>query len=325
MAASLPSLPPAAAQAALSGRVIGSARGQVAWLDLLAPRPTPVTQLVRPAYPADVAASPGVPFAVASVVSTFANSNTNTSAPPIGADLTLIDVDSSSSRTLLSRQSDAESLDLPAIWPDGSGILYQRSNLHAAIAMPGQAQPQFMSRVEQTDAEGQTVVPLLEDARYPGPSPDGTRFAFVRSTSAGAGIFVHAMGDGSDAPLVSAGRFLALAYPRFSPDGQQVAFVAIPLASPIGERPLGLASWLSPAVALAHGFPWEAWIVNADGTNMRQIQDVVDDDPSVSWSPDGSQLLIYGGWGSFVVDAATGSATSLSYIAGYGSVGWLPD
>ena len=43
------------------------------------------------------------------------------------------------------------------------------------------------------------------------------------------------------------------------------------------------------------------------------------------WAPDGSQLFVYGGWGSFVVDAASGEAESLSFLAGYGSVGWLPD
>ena len=59
---------PVAAQTTIGGRVLASARGQVAWLDLLAPRPTPLTQLVRPAYPADVAATPGVPFAVASYI-----------------------------------------------------------------------------------------------------------------------------------------------------------------------------------------------------------------------------------------------------------------
>jgi hypothetical protein len=75
--------------------------------------------------------------------------------------------------------------------------------------------------------------------------------------------------------------------------------------------------------ASAHGFPWEVWIVNADSTGLRQIPDVQDDDPSISWSPDGSQLLIYGGSGSYVVDAGTGAASSLSFLTGYGSVAWL--
>jgi hypothetical protein len=51
--------------------VLASARGQVEWLDLVAPRPTPLTQLVLPVHPADVDAVSGVSFAVASAVSAF--------------------------------------------------------------------------------------------------------------------------------------------------------------------------------------------------------------------------------------------------------------
>ena len=309
----------ASAQTAAGGRVLGAARGQVAWLDLIAPRPRPLTQIARPAYPADVAGAPGVPFAVASVVEAMAGSN-----GALGSDLLQIDLSSGSSTMLLTRASDAESLDLPAIWSDGSGVLYQRSDLKSAIPMPGQAQPQFLSRIEQVDPEGRFVTPLLSDARYPGPAPDGSHLAFVRSTDQGAAIFIHSIADSTDAPLVPPGKFLALAYPRFSPDGTRVAFVAIAMAPALGHSTLS-DGFFSVRSALAHGFPWEAWIVNADGSGLRQIEDLIDDDPSVAWSPDGTQLLVYGGWGSFVVDTASGEYTSLSYIAGYGSIAWLPD
>src|SRR3979409_1090767 len=92
-----PIAPGAAHPAASNGRVIAASRGQVAWLDLLAPRPTPLTQLVRPAYPADVAAASSVPFAVASVVSALPNGGA------MGADLLVIDLSSGTTRTLLSR------------------------------------------------------------------------------------------------------------------------------------------------------------------------------------------------------------------------------
>src|SRR5437870_6947247 len=99
---------PATAQSAAAGRVLASARGQVAWLDLLAPRPTPLTQLVRPAYPADVAAAPGGQFAVASIVSALPGSGA------MGGDLLLIDLQTNSTRSLPARESESESLDLPA-------------------------------------------------------------------------------------------------------------------------------------------------------------------------------------------------------------------
>ena len=224
---------------------------------------------------------------------------------------------------LVARQSDAESLDMPALWPDGSAVLYQRSNLQAAVPVPGQAAPQYQSRVEQVQLDGSSQKVLIEDARYPGPAADGSHIAFVRSVDKGVGIFVHALDDGTDTPLVPAGQFLALAYPRFSPDGKQLAFAAISLLAPIGHT--NNNGWLSTPTASAHGFPWEVWIANADGTELHTVPDLVDDDPSVAWSPDGTRILVYGGWGSFIVGASGGDAISLPFLAGYGAVAWLPN
>jgi len=48
------------------------------------------------------------------------------------------------------------------------------------------------------------------------------------------------------------------------------------------------------------------------------------DDASVCWSPDGSQLFVYGSTGARLVHAANGDVELLPFIAGFGATSWLP-
>jgi Tol biopolymer transport system component len=284
---------------AAEGQVLASTRGQVAWLDLSAPRSRPITALQLPTYPADITAVSGSPFAVASIDSPFHGSG------PMGTDLVTVDLQSGALHPLVSRQSGDELLDAPVLMPDGASVVFQHT-LHG---------PTSITRVEQVRLDGSPTGLVINDARQPAPSPDGSRLAIVRYVDQRAELLGHSLVDGSEIALLSDDRFIALAYPRYSPDGQTIAFVGI--------STFGTAAELY--TANAHGIPWEVWLVHADGSGLRQIPDVLNDDPSVAWSPDGSQLLVYGGWGSYLVDAANGDSTLLSYLPGYGALAWLGD
>lgn len=304
-----------------AGRVLAATRGQVAWLNLEAARPTPLTTIARPAFPADIAAAPNGSVAVFSLVTVYPGSNLQ------GGDLVVLDLATGATWPLVSRQRQEESFDVPAVWPDGSGVLFQRSDLRAALAMPGQAQPQYRSAIEHIAADGSARTVVLDDARYPAPAPDSVHFAYVRTTSAGTSILNHGMDDGSDTTLVPAGAFAAIAYPRISPDGLRIAFAAVSLSAPVGRSSVPtwqpLASLFHVPIAEAHGYPWEVWLANADGTDLHQISDVMDDDPSVAWSPDSQSVLVYGGWGSFIIDAASGRVSDLPFLTGYGATAWV--
>jgi hypothetical protein len=63
--------------------------------------------------------------------------------------------------------------------------------------------------------------------------------------------------------------------------------------------------------------------MNADGSGLHRVAETLGDEPSVAWSPDESQLFVYSGTGSFVIDAASGEATPLTFVTGYGPVVWL--
>jgi Tol biopolymer transport system component len=61
-------------------------------------------------------------------------------------------------------------------------------------------------------------------------------------------------------------------YPSYSPDGTQIAFRGdLDLVEPSGDE--------------------EIYVMNADGTNVRQLTSNADFDSAPSWSPDGKQIL----------------------------------
>src|SRR6185369_16249170 len=112
-----------------------------------------------------------------------------------------------------------------------------------------------------------------------------------------------------------------VAYPRFSPQGDRIAFVA-PQSGINAQAPALLEALFGPSVALAHGIPWDPWVMNADGSNVHRVAETGADEPSVSWSPDARQVFVYSGTGSFIVEVATGTVTPLQFVQGYGPTVW---
>src|SRR5215217_2184876 len=122
-------------------------------------------------------------------------------------------------------------------------------------------------------------------------------------------VMTASMGGASSA-LLGLGNFAP--YPVWSPDGSKVAFgrgrdydtVGLAVANAdgsdiraVGDRPIrGTMSWSPDGTRIAYvgsdriGSP--VYVVNADGTNEREV--VGGWWTSVSWSPDGSLLLLSG-------------------------------
>jgi Tol biopolymer transport system component len=119
--------------------------------------------------------------------------------------------------------------------------------------------------------------------------------------------------------LVPTGRFADIASPHFSPNRDEIAFVVV---VPMLGRGNLISTLFGPSIAHAHGLPWDVWVVGSDGSGLRQLAALGGDDPSVAWSPDGSQLFVYGGTGSFIVDVTTGDVAEFPYLAGYGGAAW---
>jgi hypothetical protein len=312
---------PISAAIAASGQVLAPVGRQVALLALTSPKRQVLTSLDAPAGVSNVAATDTSPYAALAVSAAFGKSGS------AGDDLVRIDTNSGELSPLLVRSSAQESFGSPAWWSDASGLLFERDDLTAPLpAYPGESTTRYASRVESIapDASSRTV--LIPSGRMPTPSPDGASVAAVQTTGQGTGLMLWSRATATLKSLVPPGEFPDIAYPRFSPAGDQIAFM-VPEPVFDGRSPppdAACGAWqLGPCVASAHGLPWNLWLVAIDGSNAHELAQVEGDDASVAWSPDGSQLLVYGGGGSYLVDADSGNFQILSYLVGYGSIAWL--
>jgi Tol biopolymer transport system component len=87
-----------------------------------------------------------------------------------------------------------------------------------------------------------------------------------------------------------------------SPDGSQVAFAAGDLAGAMAAP---------RARAAVHPFFQDIWLINADGSDLRRVAEVVERTLSLSWSPDGRYIYAMGTERFRRVDAVTGEVVVL--------------
>lgn len=319
--APIPAATPAPGSA-ISGAIVAPVDGQVGSLGLDGSAPTVVTSFKSPIRVTDVTATLTSSLAVAS-----------TYMPPPGGigsysgELVTVDLASGATSTLVARRDAQDALGAPVWAADGSFLLFQADDRsQPAVAYPRQAVARFPSRVERVRADGSAREALIENARLPAPSPrvDGG-IAFVRTDSVGTRLLVRDA-SGVERLLVDAGVFADVGYPRFSPTGDQIAFVgASDRPAPPGRTEnnnlFGLA--LAPETAYAHGLPWDLWLIGVDGSGLRRLAMVGADDASLAWSPDGLRIFVYGDSGSFLVLTANGAVTSLPRIVGDGAISWI--
>jgi hypothetical protein len=303
------------------GRLLAIVGRQAAWLNLVAPRPQLLTSLAAPSFVMDVGAAPGLPLAVLAVVQPLEAGNST----DIGGDLVSLDLAGQGGLgRLVSRTDSGEWLGAPAWLPDGSGIVFQREDLRAGPdPYAGQGEVRYPSRVELALANDWSRGVVVESGFNPWPSPDGSEIAFIRTSPRGSTLVVRSLAGGEERTLVPFGVQPDLAYPRYSPDGQQVAFMATLPSN--GSLRWPSALWFDPPTAFAHGQPWDLWLVGRDGSGVHRLAGVGADDASLAWSPDGSEIFVYGSTGARLVNVATGEATLLGYLAGFGAIAWLPD
>jgi Tol biopolymer transport system component len=237
---------------------------------------------------------------------------------PAGSDLYLLEVDSGRPVPVLTAIGDEVSFTEPVWTPDGRSLVYA-----AVRRLPDSPLGEAANQVERVPVAGGERTLLVSDAFSPALSRDGRQLAFLRASRSAAGEAVSlwvADADGRGARLVlDDRRFASLAFARFAPDGQRLAFAAVGGPAP-ERRAAGRLRLL--AVGVAHGPPWDLWEIRVDGSGLRRLTALAEDDPALAWSPDGRWLAFQGGSGLYVLDVATTALYQLSETPGFGGIDW---
>lgn len=286
------------------GTLVWSSENTILALDPATGQRTTVASLQENRYAASPALSPdGRSFAVA----TF-----QVKPPEPGADLYVVSRDGSEVKPLVSYQEAGGSIGYPAWSPDGA-FIYATVN---ASATPEGA---WIVRVP---SGGGPLEKLVQGGNYPVISPDGKTLVFTKTdVAAQIGQLWRANPDGTDAEPIPGTRFAGALRPAFSPDGATIAFSANaePLQSSASSERLPL---FGPAVALAHGVPWDAWTVSLDGGTPVRRSRIREDQPVLAWSPDGKWLGMNGELGLYLIRLSDGKVYRIADRVGTGLI-WL--
>lgn len=154
-----------------------------------------------------------------------------------------------------------------------------------------------------TDADGRNQIRLTNNPAYdlaPTWSPDGSKIAFVSDRDGQSDLYVM-RSDGTGQRRLLARPNTDEANPAWSPDGTQIAFDSsnIPRSDRTETKTPKLPNKL-PKTAGQIVVP-VLFIVNADGSNVRQIGGEFTSNPA--WQPNSSRLIYQTRTGLAIIDA----------------------
>jgi Tol biopolymer transport system component len=237
---------------------------------------------------------------------------------PMGSSLWIMHPDGSDLRQIVDEGTVGAMLERPQWTPDGTGIIFT----YHGFLMEGTAIKGEVFRAERVNPDGSGRTVLAPDADGPTLAPDGS-LAFVRNTRAGRELVLLPAGGG-ERVLVAERTFFSVAAPRFSPDGQRIAFTAVGDGPKLGGSGPRLGDLgLGPRTAFAHGEPWDIWVSDLRG-EIRRVSKLAEDEPTVAWGEGGRYLAVSGGTGVYIVDVSTGQPVQLAKVGGFGGIDWTP-
>lgn len=248
------------------------------------------------------------------------------------SDVMIVGADGSNLRAAARHDVPGSILEMPAWSPDGKAIYYS----YYAPTYKGNELVDELLEVRKRGLDGQVEpTSAIKNASNVQLSRDGKWMAYVNEDqNEGQSLRVMPAAGGVERTLVRADRFSSVLAPRFSPDGNTIAFSAADVApargpgTPAAAQPRALGSLdllrvlVVPSSAEAHGLPWEIWTVPTNGGPLKQLTRLQEDAPYAQWSSNGARILVYGAGGLYMVDVATGTSRTLTSDGSHGGMDW---
>lgn len=241
--------------------------------------------------------------------------------------------DGSDDQILLPRQP-GEDLLYPAFAPDGGHLLVTVDRVidPATGGTPTTDQidqGQESSTVADVDLASGARRTLLPDARMADVSRDDARLVYVALPPGKAEteqvltrtLMVADRDGGHPRVLVPGDVFQDIRFPRFSPDGTQIAFAGVNPGGWEGGRRDDWWAWLAPPVA-ANGVPWDIYTVAVAGGPPRRVTQFQADLPTAAWGNDRARLAVLTERGLFLVPLDGTPPTTLAPGALHGGLSW---
>lgn len=227
----------------------------------------------------------------------------------IGSDLMIWD-EAGGSRAIAAQDGEARYTWDPRWMPDGERVWATRQRTGGA------------SSAELIATGTGEVLMRVDDAAGADVSADGERIAFTSSPGgADASLAVLELETGARAAVGSAAEWglSGPRAPRWTPDGGRIVFAAGALAETASAAPMGTAAWNGAE---------DIWAVAADGSGLRAVALVGEDQPAFAVSSDGGHVLVRGAYGLYLArlpEVGEGADAPYAIAPGefHGTFDWL--
>ena len=243
-----------------------------------------------------------------------------------GSDLWIMNRDGSQTRLIFEHAVANQLVRFPR-WQDDTHVLAIVTELSTVEGVT-----RVLYTLQRFDVETGERERLRENVLSFDVSPDGTQLVYAEFQDPVGEVLAGSAVDGTDeVEVVGQDQQLQpFGYPRFSPDGAEVAFASADqtgaLSSPrlvaLSIDAVGAAREFS--VSLLDGLPQDIWTVDAAGGRAVRVADLKEDLPALTWDGSGERIYVLGVGGLYDISVTTGEVARIGEGQFHGQIAWAP-